>query len=406
MMTAEPRLPLEDIRVIDLADEKGVFGAKLLADLGADVIRVEKPGGDAIRNIGPFKDDDPHPEKSLYFAYNNTNKRSITLDITHPDGADILRHLAENADVIIETFRPGCLKELGLDYESLGRENPRLIMTSVTGFGQYGPYSQFNAPDIVSFAMGGLMFQTGDTDMPPLLAGGMQTYYICSLFAAAATMVAIQAREKLGKGQHVDVSMQECIAAILEVMSFYVYDKHATPRMGARHHGACPSDNYPCKDGYWSICVGPHSQIWVRLLTWLINDGVDVGDLSSPEYEIGDRRRAVIDTRINPILREWAMSYTKTAIFKYAQENDVPITPVNTVADVLADEHLKIRNYFLEVEHPVIGKAAYPGTPWQFPGREHIVRPAPLIGEHNREVFAALGITEEEMVTLKGAGVI
>ncbi|MFH1651349.1 MAG: CoA transferase, partial [Chloroflexota bacterium] len=193
MMTADPQFPLADLRVIDLADEKGVFGAKLIADLGADVIKVEKPGGDATRNIGPFQDDDPHPEKSLYFAYNNTNKRAITLDITHPDGADILRRLARDADVIIETFRPGYLGGLGLDYASLSRENPRLIMTSVTGFGQYGPYARFNAPDIVSFAMGGLMFQTGDPDMPPLLAGGMQTYYVSSLFAAAATMVAIQA---------------------------------------------------------------------------------------------------------------------------------------------------------------------------------------------------------------------
>lgn len=392
--------------MIDLADEKGVFCTKLFADFGADVIKVERPGGDTTRTIGPFANDDPHPEKSLYFAYNNTNKRSITLNLETSDGREIFKKLIDRTDVVVETNRPGYLTNLGLGYADVSKLNPGLVMTSITGFGQTGPHKDFKTSDIVSFAMGGLMYQTGDPDMPPLLAGGLQNYYLVSLFAAGATLIALYARDTLGKGQHVDVSMQECIASILEVMYHYTYGGRIQKRLGARHHEACPSDNYPCKDGFWSICVGPHSHVWVRLITWLINEGMDVGELSSKEYEDGNKRRVVIDTEINPIICKWAMSHTKAEIFEIGQKNDVAIAPVSTIKEVVENPQLNARDFFREVSHPFIGTAKYPGNPLKFPGMSSIVKPAPLVGQHNQEVYGELGFSGDELRILKEAGII
>lgn len=398
--------PLEGLRVIDLAGEKGAFCTKLFADLGADVIKVEKPGGDATRNIGPFANDDPHQEKSLYFAYNNTNKRSVTLNLETVDGREIFEKLVNRSDVVVESYNPGYLAKLGLDYSTLSRFNPGLVMVSITGFGQTGPYRDFKSPDIVTYAMGGLMYLTGDQDMPPLLAGGLQCCYLVSLFAAGAAMVALQARAAIGKGQHVDISVQECVASILEVMYHYLYDGRIPKRFGARHHEACPGDNYPCKDGQWSICVGPHSHVWVRFIAWLINEGIDVGEFSGKEYEDGNKRRTVIDTKLNPLIRGWAMSHTKAEIFEIGQKNDVAVAPVSTIDEVVKDPHLLARDFFQAVSHPTIGTANYPGMPLKCLGVAVTIRPAPLLGEHNQEVYGELGFSKEDLLILKEMGAI
>jgi crotonobetainyl-CoA:carnitine CoA-transferase CaiB-like acyl-CoA transferase len=405
-MFESSKLPLEGLRIIDLADEKGVFCSKLFADLGADVIKVERPEGDASRNISPFMNDDPHFEKSLYFAYNNTNKRSITLNLDTINGRNIFKKLILNADVLVETYQPGYMTSLGLGYADLNKLNPGLIVTSITGFGQTGPYKNYKSPDIVSYAMGGLMYLTGDPDMPPLLAGGLQTYYLASLFAADATQIALYARDSLGQGQHIDISMQECIASIIEILYFYQGDGYIHKRIGGRHHSACPSDNYPCKDGYWAICLGPHSTIWVRFITWLINDGADVGELGGIEYEDGYQRQAVVDTMVDPVINKWAINHTKAEIFEKGQEYSVPVAPMSTVEEVIKDPNLIFRNFFNEISHPVIGKASYPGIPWPVPENIRRAMPAPLLGQHNQEVYGSLGYTEDELISFKETGVI
>ncbi len=397
--------PLDGLKVIDLADEKGVFCSKLLADLGADVIKVEKPGGDSTRNIAPFQADDPNPEKSLYFAYNNTNKRSITLNLETAEGRELFRKLVKSTDIIVETYPPGYLADLGLGYSDLCQIRPELIITSLTAFGQTGPHKDFKSSDIVSYAMGGLMYQTGDPDMPPLLAGGLQTYYISSLYAVVATQIALYARDIQGRGQQVDVSIQECIASMLEITCRYLYDGFITRRIGAQHHGALPTNNYPCKDGYWNLCVGPHSAVWIRLVAWMIRDGLDVDELANQEYEDGENRRPILETKIHPIIREWCKLYTKAEIFYNGQKNDVSVAPVNTVKEVVEDPHLNAREFFEEVSHPVIGKAIYPGIPWRLPNRRKM-RPAPLIGQHNQEIYRELGLINEDLIRLREAGVI
>lgn len=405
-MVEQFRLPLEGLRVIDLADEKGLFCTKLFADLGADVIKVEKPGGDVTRNISPFMNDDPHPEKSLYFAYNNTSKRSITLNLEMVDGREVFRKLAERSDVVVETYRPGYMASLGLDYPKLEKLNSGLVMTSITGFGQTGPYRDFKAPDIVSFAMGGRMYETGYPEMPPLMDGGLQTYYVGSIYAAIATLVALYVRDAIGEGQHVDVSMQECIASVQESSYHYVHTGRILRRAGAQHQHAVPGNIYPCEDGYWSICIGPYSELWAKFISWVISDGVDVGELADPEYEEPTKRQAELDNKINPMIRKWAMPYTKSEIFEVGQRNGIPVAPVNNAKDVIEDPQLNARGFFEEVSHPVIGRAKYPGIPWRLPGGSLKVGHAPLIGQHNREVYGELGFSGEDLLILKQAGVI
>ncbi|MCZ6789915.1 MAG: CoA transferase, partial [Chloroflexi bacterium] len=204
------------LRVIDLADEKGVYCTKLLADLGADVIKIEKPGGDATRQIGPFWHDEPGPEKSLYFAYHNSAKRGVTLDLEHPDGQRIFKKFIGGADILVETFAPGYLDGLGLGYTDIKKLNPALVMTSITPFGQTGPHSHYKGSDIVACAMGGLMYQTGEADGPPTIGPGWQAYNMASSFATIATLAALHYRRVSGNGDHVDVSVQESISSILE----------------------------------------------------------------------------------------------------------------------------------------------------------------------------------------------
>ncbi|MCK4722097.1 MAG: CoA transferase, partial [Dehalococcoidia bacterium] len=201
-MTEQDAL-LGDIRVLDLADAKGVYCTKLLADLGADVIKIERPGGDPMRNIGPFFHDEPDPEKSLYWFHFNTSKRSITLNLETADGREVLKKLAKTADVMVETFSPGHLEQIGLGYQTLRELNPRLILTSITPFGQTGPYRDFEGSDMIAQAVGGLMYLPGFPEDPPCRIYGSQAYHSASVQAAVGTMIALYARELTGEGQQV-----------------------------------------------------------------------------------------------------------------------------------------------------------------------------------------------------------
>ena len=196
---------LSGIRVLDLADEKGLACTKFFSDLGADVIKVEQPGGDPTRARPPFAGDQPHPERSLYFLHYNANKRGITLDLATPDGQELFRQLARTADVVVETFRPGTLSAWGLDYAALAALNPGLVMTSITVFGQTGPYRDYRGGELVAFALGGLMALSGEPGSPPCLAPGDLASGLASMHAALATQVAMFHRLKSGRGQHIDV---------------------------------------------------------------------------------------------------------------------------------------------------------------------------------------------------------
>lgn len=421
---------LGDIRVLDLADQKGVYCPKLLAELGADVIKIEKPAGDPMRRIGPFFHDEPDLEKSLYWFQFNTSKRGITLNLDNADGREILKRLVKTADVVVETFPPGYLDEIGLGYSVLKELNPKLILTSVTPFGQTGPYRDFKASDLIAQAMGGLMNQAGFPEDPPHKLHGSQAYHSASVQAAVGTMMALYVRELTGRGQQVDVSLQESMLMSMETaMQHYDMRKEIRRRI-ARELPIVPGIGlYPCKDGHiWSFVVAGAGAGWDVIIDWLESEGM-VGDLRDPKWEdtfqlMGDIKRLVAMANdppaliarleefahINEIVGAFLIKHTKREIFEAAGPRRIMMVPAQSPKDLVECPQLEALGYFVDVEHPELGASLkYPGAPCYHisdaPWR--ISRRAPLIGEHNFEVYEkGLGFSKEQLAILKQEGAI
>jgi len=419
---------LGDIRVLDLADEKGLYCTKLLADLGADVIKIEKPGGDPARFIGPFYHDEPEPQKSLYWFQFNSNKRSITLNLETADGREILKKLIEKADVMVETFPPGQLGGIGLGYPVLRGINPSLILASITAFGQTGPYKDFKASDIVGEAMAGIMYLAGFPDDPPNRLYGSQAYHMASVQAACGILTALYVREMTGEGQHVDVSMQEAVA-IAQESAMQTYDLRGEIRQRTSVSGLAPAHpamgTFECKDGYVNIFL--MTGLWSILLDWMESEGVagDIRERYKGVFEklddlflifglVMDREayaRFLKDeyAPVDEHLRAFLKSHTKQELYDGAQQRRLQISMVSTIEDLLENPQLKALGYFVDVEHPELGATLkYPGAPYQLsetPWR--IQERAPLIGEHNSDIYEGeLGFSKEELILLKQGGVI
>jgi crotonobetainyl-CoA:carnitine CoA-transferase CaiB-like acyl-CoA transferase len=427
---SEQETLLGDIRVLDLADQKGVYCTKLLADLGADVIKIEKPGGDPMRRIGPFFHDEPDPEKSLYWFQFNTSKRGITLDLDNADGREIFNRLVKTADVVVETFPPGYLDEMGLGYSVLKELNPRLILSSITPFGQTGPYLDFKSSDLIAQAMGGLMYLAGFPEDPPHKLHGSQAYHSASVQAAVGTVMALYARELTGRGQQVDVSMQESMLMSLETaMQHYDLRKEIRQRVSREMPVAAGIGLYPCKDGHiWSYVVAGAGAGWDVILDWMDSEGM-AGDLKDPQWAevfelLGDIRRLIAMANdppaliarleqfahINEIVLPFLMKHTKREIFEAAAPRRIMMVPAQSPKDLIECPQLEALGYFVDVDHPELGtNLKYPGAPCYHisdaPWR--IARRAPLIGEHNFEVYEKeLGFSKEQLAILKQEGAI
>lgn len=402
MTEPEPEGALDDLTVLDLSE--GVAGAycgKLLADYGADVIKVERPGaGDPARRHGPFPDGEPHPEKSALFLYLNTNKRGVTLDITHPRGAQVLRRMVEDADVLIETFPPGYLADLGLGYGDLRRVNPDLVMTSITAFGQEGPYARHRANNLVALALGGQLGMTGRPDREPLKNAGYQAEYQAGLHAFGATLVAVFGARIAEAGQHVDVAMVEVLASVLETaLPYYAYWGKDTGRRRGNLQSALIGI-YPCVDGY----LGVHAMArnWPALLRLMEREDL----AEDPRFrEMRDRVRHNDD--LEAILYEWASRQRREEVHRRAVELGAPVVAVHTLADLFDSPQLRARGYFQEVDHPAAGRLTYPGPPFRMAATPWRAGRAPLLGEHNDEVYLGeLGLEPEEYRELRELGVI
>jgi crotonobetainyl-CoA:carnitine CoA-transferase CaiB-like acyl-CoA transferase len=394
---------LSDLRVLDLADEKGLPCTKFFADLGADVIKVEQPGGDPARARPPFAQDQPHPERSLYFLHWNANKRGITLDLEAPDGQALFHQLARTADVVIETFNPGTLARWGLDYEALAAIQPRLIMTSITVFGQTGPYRDYKGNELIAFALGGLMGLSGEPGGPPSVAPGDLASGMASIHAATATEVALFHRLRSGRGQHVDASLSEAAAHVGGyVVPFYSYHGDKPVRVSHLERSFEFHDVYPCQDGWARLFILPRAH-WLELLKWLGKPP----ELDDPVFEDQNMRRENADL-INPHVEALCQQYTKQGLYLEAQSRHLAITPMNTPADFVESEQTKGRGFFLEAEHPVVGKYRQAGPLHQYsamPAR--VRRPTPLVGQHNEEIFVGeLGLSRDDLASLRAAGVI
>lgn len=394
---------LSGIRVLDLADDKGLPCTKFFADLGADVIKIEQPGGDPARARPPFAQDQPHPERSLYFLHWNANKRGITLDLEAPDGQALFRQLARTADVVVETFNPGVLDRWGIGYAALQAVNPSLVMTSITVFGQTGPYRDYQGNELVAFALGGLMALSGEPGGPPVVAPGDLASGMASMHAALATQVALFHRGRGGPGQHIDVSLSEAAAHIGGyVVSYYSYHGDKPVRVSHREQTFELHDVYPCKDGWARLFILPRDH-WLHFLEWLGKPP----ELDDPVFEDQNMRRENSDL-INPYVLQLCQQYTKQELYLEAQRRHLAVTPVNEPGDFVESEQTQARNYFLDAEHPVVGKYRQVGLLHKYSAlTPKVRRTAPLVGEHNAEIFMGeLGLSRDDLVSLRAAGVI
>ena len=395
--------PLNGYRVLDLAGPLGFHCTKLLADMGADVIKVEPPGGDEARRVPPFKDDSAHPEKSLYFLHFNTNKRSITLDFEKPDGRAILLELAQKADVVIETYRPVRREELGLGYQQLSAGNPGLVHASITPFGETGPWRDYKADDIAGIALGNLLYLAGEPGEPPLQPPGEIAYGMASTYGAFGIAVALYHRLESGRGQHIVVSMHECAGHIAGYfIPNYGYSGAKPARASRKGEETDLYDPYPTKNGYARIFIIPVEQ-WRRLVDWMGRPP----SISGPEFEKMAYRRKNPEIVVGAIT-EFCRRHTKEELYEEGQKRRIAVTPINTVGEFMSSAQVKARETFVDMEHPVVGKYLHFGPVPRLsesPGR--ITRTAPLIGEHNQEVYCGdLGLSNDDLVALRSSGVI
>ena len=411
---------LSPYRVLDLTDELGFLCGKILGDLGADVIKIERPRGDASRNIGPFYRDEVHPEKSLYwFAFNN-NKKGITLNLENARGQEIFRRLAASADFVIESFVPGYLDKLNLNYADLSHTNPRLILTSITPFGQTGPYSKFRASDIEIMAMSGCMSLVGDPDKPPLRITFPQSYHWTGSYAAVGTLVAHLHRQRTGEGQQVDVSAQACLLwAFSHAHTFWDLNRQLEKRAGSFMTGRSITGAkmrvfWPCKDGYLNFIIyGGEAgrKTNQALVEWMDSKGMAPEFLKKKDWKsfnIAAVTQEEIDRMEEPIGR-FFQGITKKGFFEEVIKREMLGYPVATVEEIFADPQLEARSFWQSREHPELRTSLmYPGGFAKFSESPcKISRRAPLIGEHNEEIYCAeLGMKKKELENFKEKGII
>ena len=419
---------LSPYRVLDLTNERGLICGQLLSDMGADVIKIEKPGGDRARNIGPFFHDIPDPENSLFWFAFNTNKRGVTLDIETTDGKEIFKRLVRLSDVVIESFDPGYMQKVGLGYSDLKEINPRIIMTSITGFGQEGPYMDYKAPDIVLWALSGNAFVTGDPDRAPLMPGFPMSYIFAgALQAAVGTMVALYHRHNTGCGQHIDaaalVSLLWSVSS--EPLGPWLEQEEVMKRQGRMWYRSQVGEDkktslvgapnvYQCKDGdvNFTIMAGPSFYKSTGALSnWVDNEGMAGETLRSIDwlkFEWATVSQDVIDEIVDDFSK-FIMTKTKIELFEEAQKRGIMMYPFFTPKEIMGLDQLKSRNYWVEVEHPELDTTIiYPGA--YFKSSENFsdhYRRAPRIGEHNEDLYLKeLEMSKSDLLILKQAGII
>jgi len=401
---------LEGVKVLEWAQfVAGPYCGKLLADLGADVIKIEKPGvGDAARGRGPFPGDVPHLERSALFLYLNTNKSGVTLDVKTGVGREVFLKLVQEVDILVEDNPPKLTEELGLGYESLRDINPQLVMASITPFGQAGPYRDYKAYYLNTFHGSGFGYVTPleqhdphILEREPIVMGGLFGEYQSGLNAAAATLAALYLRVVAHVGQHIDISKQETLLNSQRVeVGEYLEDGRVMSRTGIDEPSALRWDGLmPCKDGYVYMMGGSQIQ---NLFDLMGNPEWSRDEKFSPESFRSHRME------VRPHVLAWVAEQHKEEIWHGDQQRGIPMAAVYTVEEVLNSEHMKAREFFVEIDHPEAGRLTYPSglyrlsdTPVRFE------RPAPLLGEHNEKVYCdRLGYSQEDLVKMRESGAI
>lgn len=400
---------LSDLRVLDLTHHvAGPYCTRLLADYGADVVKIERPdGGDPSRRLGPFQNDEPHPEKSGLFLHLNANKRGVTLNLKTATGRKIFLDLVRTANIVVENFEPRVMASLGLSYDELANVKPGLVMTSISNFGQTGPYRDFKMSDLMIFAMGGAMYATGMGDREPLKLYDSVAQYQVGGLAAAATMGAAFGATWEGTGQHVDISCMEAHEGSIDRRGMMLVAHEYTGGLRAELRGGLspgfiPVGVQPCADGYFDITGMVH--FWPRIVKMI----GDPPELHDPKWtEPGAQIRPELKEEFDQIWIPWVMQRTKREIWEEARAANMMMGPCYSMADLLSDPHFQERGAFSECEHPVMGRVTMTGrpfimseSPWQ------MRRAAPLLGQHNQEILGELGYSNDDLVRLREAGAI
>lgn len=408
---------LSGFRALDLTNEKGFVCGKILAALGVEVIKIEKLGGDPARGIPPFLHNTPDPEKSLYWYAFNTDKQSITLNLQLSQGQDLFRKLVEKADFVLESFAPGYMDSLGLGYEALKRVNPRIIMTSLTSFGQKGPYTQYKGSELIASAMGGVLLTTGDPDRPPVREGPDSIYFHAGAAAALGTILAHHHRQITGEGQQVDVSLQGVVASrTFTNLVIWEFKKSLIKRSGyVRKIGARATRwIWQCKDGYvfWAFMPGKFGAPANRVLSkWIDEDGLEnpLNKVTNwDDFDLTAISREEVDAHERAIAM-FFMNHTKKEIAEEGLKRGLNATSIDSPPDVLENRQLEARGYWVDLEHPKSDSTLmYPKQFFLCNQTENFVkRRAPLIGEHNEDIYVKeLGLSSTEIATLKKTGVI
>ena len=394
-------LPLDGVRVLELGGYVSApYCGRLLADYGADVIKIEPPGaGDEARRTGPFAGDDPHPEKSIPFLYLNTNKRGITLDVETVAGAGLLGRLLQSTDVLVENYppdaRPSCLEP-----DALAERYPHLIVASITPFGQTGPYRDFAATDIVTTAISGLMYHSGDSDQEPLRNALNQSFYVAGINAAVATSAALFQRMFTGQGQTIDVSTVECLAShLVQAVPYYSYMGAIKGRRPVRGSGF--EELMPARDGYVIPSV-QGSQPWST-----VAELIGVPELQDERFASGSGR-IEFGEEVHDLLLQGLAQWDRKALHQASGERRLVFGMAQDAGDLHDCPHLHEREFFRTVSHPVAGEADYPGMGPRLSGVDYQVRRhAPLLGQHNAEIYGEeLGCAAGELTQLRSLGAI
>ena len=395
---------LQGIRVLDLTHHvAGPYCTKLLADFGAEVIKVERREGDPARSLPPFAGDEPHHERSLPFAYLNTSKKSVTLDLKTPTGKSLFEKLLADADILVENFAPRVMPSLGLDYDALAAANPSLVMVSVSNFGQTGPYRDYKAADIVHYALGGLMYIFGSAEREPLKHALRQTQFKAGANAAAAALIGWYHRQFTGEGQRIDISIQECVtSALRDTTSLYTYAGSARQRQPA-YTGDMPRSPVPTADGYIVPIHFGGAVDWNGVADFIDAPNLKDDAFATPESRF-DNAQALQEA-----LEAGMAKWRKFDLMREAHKRRGHIYGVvHSPAEVLASEQYGARGYFASIEHPVIGDAVYPGAPFIMSGTPwQAAAPAPLLGEHNQDIYCdRLGLSLDDLNLLTASGVV
>jgi benzylsuccinate CoA-transferase BbsE subunit len=406
-------------RVLDLTNRNGYLCGRILADLGADVVKVERPEGDPDRRIGPFYQQSYNRERSLFWFAYNANKRGITLNLDSRDGRQILKMLAVKADFLIESFPPGTMDELGLGFAALAEINPRMIYTSITPFGQTGPYKNFKASDLVVMAMSGLLYMTGRPGEAPLRISFPQSFLLAAAHAAAASMIAYFHRETTGRGQHVDVSARECVLwEISNAIPSWKLNRKILKRVGSYMSGRWANIKqkllWKCKDGYvvFYILSGGFGVKTNRgIVAWLQEEGLDSELLTNVDWDDFDMSEQTQETQnqMEAPIAELFSRHTKAELYNEALKRKIMLSPVSTARDICENKQLLIRNFWVEVDHPEIPAGiTYPG-PFARLSETPLAsaRRAPLPGEHNLEIYEKeLAFSKRDLRLLHQSGII